>query len=333
LSRKSVVVLCYHGVISDDHASHPLRTCNMVTVSEFQQQMATLLACYEPISATEFRGWVHHDQKLPDRSVLVTFDDGYANNVNRAAPIVKRLGIPAIFFITTGFVGSGSMLWPDEVLCRICQWTGEKLPLPVGTDCLLSAEHRKRVEIATAVIEACKQLKWAALSDYLDVLRKQATFSCGDSLELFGAMDWDHVMTLKRFGFEIGSHTVSHPILSRVPCSQLTSELYESKKTIELNTGDRCFFLAYPNGRLCDITTETVRAARDAGYECAFTLLGGTCEQFGDRMMYDRIWIPAKINVPQFATRVSGVHTTVKHLLRVGQSSGTEPVASSVKQS
>lgn len=333
LNRKSVVVLCYHGVISDDYASHPLRTCNMVTVTEFQLQMATLLALYEPISATEFRAWLNHGQRLPDKSVLVTFDDGYANNVHRAAPILKRLGIPAVFFITTAFVGSGSMLWPDEIFCRICQWTGERLPLPVGPDCLLPIAHRKRVEIATAVIEVCKQLEWAALRDYLNVLRKQATFSCGESPELFGAMEWDHVMTLKRLGFEIGSHTVNHPILARLSCSQLTSELYESKKTIELNTGCRCFFMAYPNGRLCDITTETVTAARSAGYECAFTLLGGTCEQSGDRMLHDRIWIPAKSNAPQFATRVSGVHTTLKHLLRARKWSDTQSVNSfTVKQ-
>lgn len=332
LSRKSVAVLCYHGVISDDYASHPLRTYNMATVSEFQQQMTALLALYEPVSATEFRGWLHHDQKLPEKSVLVTFDDGYANNLHRAAPILNRLGVPAVFFITTGFVGSRSMLWPDEVFCRICRWTGEKLLLPAGSDCLLPTEHRKRVEIATAVIEACKQMEWPVLRDYVSVLRKQATFSCGDSPELFGAMDWDEVMTLKQLGFEIGSHTVNHPILSRLPCSQLTSELYESKRIIELNTGDRCSFLAYPNGRVCDITAKAVTTARNAGYECAFTLLGRTCEQAGDRMLFDRIWIPGKINVPQFATRVSGIHTTLKHLLR-GKRSETESVNfSTVKQ-
>ena len=112
--HNSVVVLTYHGVISDDYANHPLRSANMVTVTEFRRHLLEIVRLFNPISMDDFRAWFRGGHELPRKPVLFTFDDGYQNNLVHAAPWLKQMGVPATFFIPTGYIGNDRLLGPPK---------------------------------------------------------------------------------------------------------------------------------------------------------------------------------------------------------------------------
>ena len=123
-------------------------------------------------------------------------------------------------------------------------------------------------------------------------------------------MTWDEVRQLHRQGFEIGSHTVDHPILSQVSSDQLHFELRESKRRIELETGAPCTAIAYPNGRPESVSQAVVNAAREEDYRLGFTVI----EQFTARPLNALAWItaarhPRTTVVESGGNRGSGTHS------------------------
>ncbi len=110
---RSGAVLLYHRVAETPFDLHGL----CVTPDEFRAQMTHLANAYRPVPLIQFamaarEGW------LPDRAVAVTFDDGYADNLEIASPILLELGIPATFFVTSdGLLGRAEVWW--DVLAEI----------------------------------------------------------------------------------------------------------------------------------------------------------------------------------------------------------------------
>jgi peptidoglycan/xylan/chitin deacetylase (PgdA/CDA1 family) len=302
--RDSILVLSYHGVAADEYIRHPLWLPNMITVSEFRQQMREVARLFAPISADDFREWVHGRKSLPHNPVLVTFDDGYANNLTHAVPILNEIGVPALFFIVTGYIGQPEILWPTEIYLRVYLWSRSWIPLPTGGTAQIPEGENARIRFAIRVEESCKRLPAEKRKMYMYRLRS-AQRNGTDPMtklgkvaqEMFGFLDWEQVRTLNRLGFRIGSHTVEHPILACVPPSRLATELRASKVVIERETGRECFCFAYPNGSHQDFTPATAEAVRQAGYEFAFTLMGKVCRQHADPMLFDRIWIPGRLDL------------------------------------
>ncbi len=317
LLRSSVVVLAYHGVISDDYADHPLRSSSMVTVTEFRRHLMEIVRLFNPISMDDFRAWFRGGRELPRKPVLVTFDDGYANNLVHAAPLLKQMGVPATFFVSTGYIGDNRLLWPTEVFCRSYYWPGRRMPLPRGEEIVVPESHSARLAFAAALERKCKQLSAAACTKYLARLRAECALALDEAArELFGFLDWDGVRELRKSGFDVGSHTVEHVIVSRVDHAQLAHELRASKAVIENEIGCDCPCFAYPDGKTDDITPAAMQAAADAGYDLAFCVMDGVCRRSANPMVLDRIWIPGRVGIHEFRTRISGTHGKLKQLLR-----------------
>ena len=258
-----LLVLCYHGVLGEDVGDASLY--NMcVPEGEFAAHLETLARRFHPISPADLLDCLEGRARLKPRSVLVTFDDGYRNNFTRAAPLLGRYGVPALFSITTGHIGGRRLLWTREMLFRLSRWPAPPFPLPPGF------HGQPRPE---AVVAACKRLPDTARRAYLETLRAEPLdLEAEAAAEAHAFLSWDEVRALAGMGFEIASHTVTHPILSRVDAPTLETELRASKAALERETGRPCRFLVYPNGGLADVSPAVFSAAAAAGYQAAFTL-------------------------------------------------------------
>ncbi len=314
--HNSVVVLTYHGVISDDYANHPLRSANMVTVTEFRRHLLEIVRLFNPISMDDFRAWFRGGHELPRKPVLFTFDDGYQNNLVHAAPWLKQMGVSATFFIPTGYIGNDRLLWPAEVFCRAYYWPELRMPMPRGGDIIVPQGHSARIAFADAIERKCKRLSADACMKYLARLRRDHELVLDEpARELFGFMDWDGVRELKRSSFDVGAHTVEHVIVSRVDHARLVHELRASKAMIENEIRSECPSFAYPDGHTDDITPAAIRAVADAGYDVAFCVMDGISRRSANPMLLERVWMPGRIGMREFRTRVSGTHGAVKRLL------------------
>jgi peptidoglycan/xylan/chitin deacetylase (PgdA/CDA1 family) len=297
-----VLVICYHSVLPDGTAD-PQKFGNAVSTSEFVAQLEVLRREFNPISAEDLRA-SYRGARLPPRPVLVTFDDGYRNNRIHAAPLLMEYGIPALMFVTTGYVGTDRLLWPYEVQERILCWRQPMLPLPGGHECKLPQNFTARYQWAEYMREECKTMSFEDACAYLEVLRVSGDIP-GESRQALRFMDWDEIRELSHMGFEIGSHTVEHAILSRLSNERLEYELQRSKKTIEHEISLPCRCFAYPNGGLGDFTSESQEALRKAQYEFAFTTNPSFCSTAQNPLCLGRVVIPNHPSLKQFRTHIS----------------------------
>lgn len=212
---------------------------------------------------------------LPACATCITFDDGYADNHDVALPVLQRHGLPATFFIATGFLDGGRM-WNDTVIELVRR---TRLPM-LSLEGLLGAEFScvpvRSLEDKRAAIESLiSQLKYQPVSLRLG-LAEQLALQAEVHLPTDLMMTSDQVRALRRAGMQIGAHTVSHPILATLDRATAHSEIAISKRVLENLLGERVGLLAYPNGKpAVDYNAESVALARALGFDAAVSTQWG----------------------------------------------------------
>jgi len=265
--RSRLTILIFHRVLADRDPLFP----EEMHAAEFERRMRWVKDWFNVLALGEAVERLQHG-RLPARPLVVTFDDGYADNAKNAAPILKRLGLPATFFIATGFLDGGRM-WNDTVIEAVRAATSPELDLAgmdLGTyDLSTTALRRQAVD---QLIARLKYLPSAQRNELADRLADKV----GENLPCDLMMGAQDVRGLHQEGMEIGAHTVSHPILNRVPDQEARSEISLSRKHLEEITGAPVRLFAYPNGRPNeDFAHRHARMARELGFDGAVTTAWG----------------------------------------------------------
>jgi peptidoglycan/xylan/chitin deacetylase (PgdA/CDA1 family) len=203
---------------------------------------------------------------LPAGAAAITFDDGYANNYDIAAPMLAAAGLPAIFFIATGAVETGVM-WNDLVIEAFARRSGALVTtaLPREAACATG------VPGATGVAQLLSVLKYRPLDERFATAER---FYCDnvDGVLPRLMMTRSMVADLARRGFEIGGHSVQHPILKHMPDESARAEIEQCGRWIAQVAGRWPTTFAYPNGRPgVDFTPRHAAMVAAAGYEAAVT--------------------------------------------------------------
>lgn len=289
-------ILCYHRVAEEQE--DPWALC--VTPEHFEAQMTVLRRSGRPcLGMTELWDGLHAGS-LPRGAIVVTFDDGYLDNLTAALPILERTGVPATVFVTTDAVGTDGTMWWDELtdLLLTPGPTGT-LDLPaIGLACELAelAANATRppwrvqeTEPPTARHDAYLRL-WRRLAQADDETRRTVLADLraqlGGSARRRLMMDEAQVRTLAGHELvEIGAHTVTHPSLPTLCRDDLRFELATGKERLEAMIGREVRWLAYPFGHHDDAT---VAGARAAGFDLAVTTSGGSIRHGTDPLRLPR---------------------------------------------
>jgi peptidoglycan/xylan/chitin deacetylase (PgdA/CDA1 family) len=309
-TRRRLLGLAYHSVVSDSSPEDDARTNIAVTVSQFELQLQKLRRHWNPVSLEQVRNAVLHGEALPDNAVHVSFDDGYRNNLTLAAPLLAKYEIPALIFVTTNFIGSqDKLLWSLEMQERLVAWSDSAIEL-AGKSYLLSApETPQRTRQVGEIVTAAKRLPLQERQAFLDILRRQTKLDLSPSWkrELYEFMDWDEVRSLRAKGIDIGAHTVSHPILSHLDLLDVERELKESKIRIEQELALECDALAYPFGSVYDYSGDVIEITKRLGFRLAFTLQNHRNAESIDPMRIHRICITRDLTLHSFRAIISGI--------------------------
>ncbi len=197
----STPTLAYHQITADEHRMDP--TGMNVSADQFRHQMKSLCdRGYRCLPLTELpaptctKSW-------REKVFSLSFDDGYADFLTQALPILRAYGLTATVFVVTDLVGKQS------------DWEGEN-----GTPLLT----------------------------------------------------WEQIKSLSEAGITFGSHTCTHPRLTRLSKQQVWHELRASKEDLEANLDQEIEILAYPYG---ESNTEIEELAKSAGYKAAYGLDAG----------------------------------------------------------
>ena len=312
-TRRRLLGLCYHSVLSTECPANDARLALAVTALQFERQMQELQRNWNPVSAEQVRRSIEEGVPLPDRAVLVTFDDGYRNNLMVAAPILEKYQIPAIVFITTDLIGTGKLVWATELIDRLVSWKQSPFTLG-GTEYILpppDTPERTRA-VMDMVSTICSLFSQQELKSFMERVWSETTLDLSPAWkkELYECMNWNEVRQLHKRGIAIGAHTVSHPVLSKLESAELEKELSESKKRIEQELGATIDTLAYPFGTPQDYSDAVVDKARELGYHVAFVATGRRNPEMLDPMRIDRIFIVGALTFASFKALISGIRNS-----------------------
>ncbi|MCX9156871.1 polysaccharide deacetylase family protein [Niveibacterium sp. 24ML] len=224
--------------------------------------------------------------ELPARAAAITFDDGYADNLTVAAPLLQKAGLPATFFIASGYLDGGRM-WNDGLIEAVrrspldvldtSQWG--RFPLP---------DWAARGAAAQGLIDKIKYLEPAERELAVTEVARAARSTQPTDLMMSSAQ----VRELAQRGFAIGAHTVTHPILARIGSEKARTEIAEGRAALERMIGARVPLFAYPNGKPGrDYLPEHVDMVRALGFDAAVSTAWGASAQ-GDDVFQLRRFTP-----------------------------------------
>ena len=273
---RNAQILIYHRVNDDGDPYF-----GGIPVADFDRQMAYVSSRFHVMPLSSLVAALR-EGTLPGNALAVTLDDGYRDNYTHAFPILQRYSIPATIFLTTSAIGSDRQLWHDDVFSAFRNTTQPAL-MPLGAE-------RIQGSLASVADRVRVQQRFLAYIRTLDeTMRAQAVLELRDALRVGPPpptpnlmLSWDEIRAMSRGGIRFGSHTATHPILSRVDRERARRELQESKQAIEGQLGSRVDGFAYPNGTRADFLPETKELLREAGYDYAVTTIPGTNEPGGD---------------------------------------------------
>lgn len=229
LRSRQVAVVMYHGVTA---SPLPAENWCQLDASAFARQVEYLARHYTLLPLSEVIDRLAQDRPLPRSPAVLTFDDGFRNVLTTALPVLERHQAPATVFLVTGLMGTRQPAWPDRLFHAIVGSRRERVALagrgewPLATPAQRTAAHRALASHLKALPEEQNQRSLAALLGELG-----ATEVPADSP--LATLDWEEVERLRHTGLiEVGSHTHTHPILSRCSPEQQRDELRLSRDVL-----------------------------------------------------------------------------------------------------
>jgi len=307
------LILLYHRVA--ELSSDPQLLA--VTPARFEEHLKILREHYTVISLEQLTRFLR-EGKIPHRSVVLTFDDGYADALYNAKPLLERYDVPATVYVATGFVGADREFYWDELeglLLRpgnlpehlslnaagtIFQWRlGQSAQYSEadyerwrGWNVAMDNDPTPRQNIYRTLCARLLQMSEEDRENVLNAVRTWAgaTPSCRP---IHRPLSAEEIVRLSEGGLvEVGAHTMSHAVLSAIPTAAQETEIRESKTRLEAMLGRPLFSFSYPFGKRTDYTEETVAIVRQAGFRCACSNFPGNVCRGADLFQLPRVIAP-----------------------------------------
>lgn len=313
--RKDLRILAYHRVLTLSDGQQFNFDLDLVSASAegFREQMLLLKKHFSPISLTAAGLAIQAGQPLPSDAVVVTFDDGYDDNYRVAYPILRELGVPATFFVSTGYIDNGRPYDYDWLVHMILLAPMDRLVIPELSLELSQGDSREaRRQLAGMALSRIKLLGSLAQTALMERLERDWRMPRDAGNPDCRPMSWEQLREMHAAGFEIGSHGVHHRMLAKLPQEELEFELSESKASLERQLGAAATTISYPVGGESAFDDRVVSAAISAGYQvgcsyiCGTNLLASPQRHALYRLPVERMmglgWFDAMLTLPEWVS-------------------------------
>jgi peptidoglycan/xylan/chitin deacetylase (PgdA/CDA1 family) len=329
--RGNLCVITYHGVLPAGYKVTDLhQDGGLLSVEQFRRQLRLLKSRYHVVSPEDFRDWAAEGRELPERSVLLTCDDGLLNTLTDMAPVLREENLSCLFFVLAASTAQKSeRLWYEDLYLAL-------LGAPSGTFSFAELEITVELkERAQRGAQWGKLLRQLSLFDerqraaFIEEARIQfgleqlpdAKFANSEAFRRrFCLLNLDELRQLAGQGMCIGSHTLSHPVLAQQNSESAWKEISESRKNLETALGTRIWALAYPFGDPSSVTRREWQMAERAGFECAFMNVGGGFGSALPKFAIPRVHVTSEMGLSEFEAHVSGFHGELRARLSRGAS-------------
>ncbi len=262
-----IKILAYHDIADKGYLNLE------VPEKMFRNHMRYLVENnYNLISLEEAADLLESCRKVPRKTIVITFDDGYKSLYPAVFPIVKEFDIPITVFLATGSIGSSNGSLPpfvDAIAHAIRNTSKRELDL--------TAWNFMSYPLNSAILKEqySKNLTTKNRTKFLEFIFGQLGVDIVDYDLKNKMLSWEEIIEMSNEGISFGAHTHTHPSLSRIPIEEAKEEIMLSKKLIERQIGKEITTFAYPYGSNKDINREVRDIVEDIGFKCACVLKDG----------------------------------------------------------
>lgn len=323
LNRDKLLILCYHGVTRNKYRIPPW---TLIHEKFFEEQIKYISENYKVITLREAVSAISGHGNMPSNAAVITFDDGYRNNLLIALPILQKYKAHATIFLTAGLVDTEKILPLDLVYLIITNSRkSDAIRIPefkLGPYDLNTKEGIRNCY--QEVVEYLKRYKVISQWKCIEILRKH--FDCHeadidvDSVNEFKLLSWEDINVLLNSGIiEIGAHTISHEILTNLSVKEASQEIEGAKAIIESKMNIRVDMFAYPNGTEKDFSQEHINHLKKSKFICALTTKSGLNVHASDLYRLERYCLGPDLTseISIFIAKVSGITTSIKNVLKL----------------
>jgi peptidoglycan/xylan/chitin deacetylase (PgdA/CDA1 family) len=300
--RQGLTVLMYHRVLPDPMCvDYPLKQLAMPQ-SAFREQVKWLADHCRVLPVAEAVAQRTACSNSAPPVVSLTFDDGYSDSHDVVAPILEEAGVRGTFFVVADAVRSQRLLWFDRA--ALLWLSAPRAMLVTTVQDVLGRAQAKGIPMSTMGdwIRMMKDVDPESRSQILAQLREPPVPESWTAR--FRCMTVEEVTALHRQGHEIGSHTLTHPILPQLGDAELLRELRQSRDEAGTWLGATVYGLCYPNG---DHDARVTEIARASGYRYACTVSAGANDATSDCMRLKRVDMR-----PDLLTTGGGLHNELR---------------------
>lgn len=317
--RCRTVVLAYHRVLTPDERARTASQEGMVVEDRtFARQVALLSRRFTVLTLDEFAD--HLAGRVPFRGpcCLITFDDGWVDNINNALPVLLTYKVPAVMFLPVNFIGS-RRLFTREALTHLlvraiaasrkepdCRDVLRAHLAPVGLERVLDIDDEDPLPAVLTAVGAHRYASGPVFEALVAALSAELGVSAAELSDLDTFVDWSEVERLAQNGFAFGGHGAEHRVLTQVSPSTARCEVESSKGVLEARLAHPVQAFAYPNGGWNADVAQSVKAA---GYRLAFTIDAGPVSCDDDPFALRRVNIHEGMtrSTPMFMARLAGI--------------------------
>jgi len=257
----------------------------------FEKLLVHLQRRFEVLHIGEALLRIGSEQPRTRPSVVLTFDDGLRNHAEVVYPLLSKYGLPAVFYVCPGLIEARQWLWPHEVRQRL-------LTMPIADRVAWASEAGICVSDPNGIVEAMKGLPNCTRLDLLASVRRvtQGFQPSEQQQRQFDVMSWNQLLSLDPQLVTVGSHTLTHPIMTSLPFEELEREFKESRLWLERRLQRSVEHFCYPNGsenlrvRTCAAKHYRSAVTTEMGYWYASTDALGIPRIDGDPRRLKMTW-------------------------------------------
>jgi len=291
------LILFYHRFSQGQDAKKLLP---FLDIKEFRKQLLHLKRHYRSISLDQLADELAGRNHFASPSVVITIDDGYLNNYTLAYPVLKALGLSAIIYLTTGFIGTTKAPWVDDLMDMLFLTKVETLRFPelLGEKILHISTRSQKRNAVKILFKVMLQLEHERKLLIMQTLSKSLGIEeiCRNRADR-KMLNWNEVIEMSKNNLSFGAHTVSHPTLSKMELNEAKREIYESKKEIKTRIGGKVMHFAIPNGKVEDFSDELKEYCKEIGLRTVASTESGVVSKQSDLYFLKRINPPPPIYI------------------------------------
>lgn len=319
-NRRRIIILRYHRVVDNvPRAIQGLRrrAIGDPTSEAFRFQLEVITSRYKIISLGEALDMIEGRRPVDPYSVVLTFDDGYRNNLTHAYPVLRSFHASATIFVVSSFVEHRKPLWFNRLDSSLQAAAG---PLVLNIDgakrTFALGSVSERWEARQELARLCKLGGVYWTENLLNQVEKRSCNSPMDESDddWTAPATWADLKAAWGDGIDVGCHTANHEMLGRVERSVVVSELTSAKRVIEARLGRACDHFCYPYGGQDAFNNLTREEVIRAGFKCACTTVDGFVKPGDDVFELRRRLLPSGPDRFAILAALSGVWPAILRL-------------------